>query len=63
MKFRNYLESIAGIDVYPMISLFIFFGFFAALFIWAVKVKKSYIDEIKNIPLGNEDNNNNDINL
>lgn len=63
MKFRHYLETITGVDIYPLISLIIFFGFFAALFYWVVKVKKSYIDEIKNLPLGNDDNNNNDVNL
>ncbi len=51
MKFRNYLESITGIGIYPMASLFIFFLFFTALAIWAIKANKAYIVSVKNIPL------------
>jgi hypothetical protein len=57
MKFKHYLEHITGIGIYPMVSLFIFFLFFSALAIWAIKAKKTYIDEMKNIPLANKDNN------
>ncbi len=58
MKFRNYLEHIIGVEVYPMISLLIFFLFFSLLLIWAFKANKKYIGEMKNIPLsGSEDNN------
>lgn len=54
MKFINYLTSIVGIEVYPMISLFIFFVFFTVLIIYVVKADKKIIAEMKNIPL-NED--------
>lgn len=54
MKFINYLESIAGISIYPMISLLIFFGFFSLLIIYTVKADKQHISELKNIPLDNE---------
>jgi len=50
MKFINYLESIAGVEIYPMISLSLFFLFFLALSIWALTVNKEHIDEMKNIP-------------
>jgi hypothetical protein len=56
MKFINYLESIAGIAVFPMISLIIFFAFFSLLIIYAVKVDKQHIKELKNIPLDKEEN-------
>lgn len=55
MKFRHYLEHITGVEIYPLTSLIIFFVFFTLLSIWAYKAKKSYINEIKNIPLN--DNN------
>ena len=51
MKFRHYLESITGVGVYPMTSLFIFLLFFTLLSLWALKAKRSYIDAIKNIPV------------
>ncbi|MFL5753431.1 MAG: CcoQ/FixQ family Cbb3-type cytochrome c oxidase assembly chaperone [Bacteroidia bacterium] len=54
MKFINYLESIAGISIFPMISLFIFFVFFSLLIIYALKADKKHISELKNIPLDNE---------
>lgn len=51
MKFRHYLETISGIDIYPMVSLFIFLTFFVGMAIWALKANKKYIDEVKNLPL------------
>ncbi len=57
MKFINYLESIAGIAIYPMISLFIFFLFFSLLIVYLIKADKQHIKELKNIPLDNEANN------
>jgi cbb3-type cytochrome oxidase subunit 3 len=50
MKFINYLKSIAGVEVFPMISLLVFFLFFVILTVWAIKVNKHYITEMKNIP-------------
>ena len=55
MKFINYLESIAGIEIFPMISLAIFFTFFVLLTIWVFKLDKQIIIKMKNIPL-NETN-------
>lgn len=55
MKFINYLESIAGVEVFPLISLTLFFSFFVVLTIWVLKVDKKRIMEMKNIPL-NESN-------
>lgn len=57
MKFINYLESIAGIAVYPMISLFIFFLFFSLLIVYLIKADKQHIKELKNIPLDSEAKN------
>ncbi len=51
MKFINYLESIAGIGIYPLVSLTIFFTFFVLLTLWTFKVSKEHITEMKNIPL------------
>lgn len=58
MKFINYLESIAGIEIFPLISLTLFFTFFVVLTIWVIKVDKKRIVEMKNIPL-NETNESN----
>jgi cytochrome c oxidase cbb3-type subunit IV len=54
MKFINYLESMTGIGVYPLISLFIFFGFFVAVGIYIIKGGKEYFEYLRNIPLNNK---------
>ncbi len=54
MKFRNYLETIAGIEVYPLISLVIFFAFFIGLIIYVFKLDKASLDKMSNIPLMEE---------
>jgi hypothetical protein len=51
MKFIHYLKSIAGVEIYPMLSLFIFLIFFVALTIYVIKADKDHITELKNIPL------------
>ncbi|AFD06478.1 Cbb3-type cytochrome oxidase component FixQ [Solitalea canadensis] len=57
MKFINYLESISGVGVYPMISFMIFFIFFIGLGVYVFKTPKRYIDEVSNIPLDGTDIN------
>lgn len=52
------MESIAGIEIYPLISLVIFFTFFMVLFYWVITAKKDYITKVSNIPL--DTNNQND---
>jgi len=54
MKFKNYLETITGVGIYPMVSLLLFFIFFAGLTIWAFRANKKYISYMKNMPIGNE---------
>lgn len=55
LKFvKHYMESINGIEIYPMISLLIFFIFFVILFWWVFTAKKEYIQEVSNLPLDNQ---------
>ncbi|ULC58905.1 CcoQ/FixQ family Cbb3-type cytochrome c oxidase assembly chaperone [Flaviramulus sp. BrNp1-15] len=59
LKFvKNHMESITGVEIYPIISLLIFFIFFVVLFWWVFTAKKDYIKKVSNLPL---DNQNNDI--
>lgn len=56
LKFvKGYMESIEGIATYPMISLLIFFVFFALLFIWVMTASKEHVKEMSEMPL--EDDN------
>jgi cytochrome c oxidase cbb3-type subunit IV len=55
MKFIHYLERITGVSIFPLISLLIFFVFFAVLLLWIWKADSKYINTLKNIPFpGNE---------
>ncbi|SHI95152.1 Cbb3-type cytochrome oxidase component FixQ [Mesonia phycicola] len=55
LKFiKGHMETIDGVEVYPLISLLIFFLFFVALFWWVFTSKKEYIQEVSNIPLETE---------
>lgn len=58
MKFINYLETIAGVDIYALSSFLIFFFFFLVMSLWALRADKKLITELSNLPLGeNSDNN------
>lgn len=48
------MESITGIEIYPLISLLIFFLFFVVLFWWVVTAKKEYINTVSRLPLDNQ---------
>ncbi|MCF7567900.1 CcoQ/FixQ family Cbb3-type cytochrome c oxidase assembly chaperone [Sabulilitoribacter arenilitoris] len=55
LKFvKNHMESITGIEIYPIISLLIFFIFFVVLFWWVFTAKKDYINRVSNLPLDNQ---------
>jgi cbb3-type cytochrome oxidase subunit 3 len=57
LKFiKGHMESIEGIEIYPIISLLIFFLFFVGLFWWVFTAKKDYVEEVSQIPLDNDNN-------
>ena len=58
LKFvKHHMETIAGIEIFPLISLIIFFIFFVGLFIYIARADKKQINEISRIPLdSNADN-------
>ncbi len=48
---KNYLQSIEGIEIYPLISLVIFVIFFIVMLIWMLKMDKNYIKGMEQLPL------------
>lgn len=50
------MESITGIEIYPMISLLIFFTFFVILFWWVFTAKKEHVKKLSQMPLDNDKN-------
>lgn len=52
LKFiKGHMETIMGVEIYPIVSLLIFFIFFVMLFWWVFTAKKGYIEKMSEIPL------------
>jgi cytochrome c oxidase cbb3-type subunit 3 len=51
MKFINYLSSITGVGIFPLISFLIFFTFFLIVSIYLLKMGKKHFDEPARLPL------------
>ncbi|ATA77100.1 cytochrome c oxidase subunit IV [Capnocytophaga canimorsus] len=59
LKFvKDHMASIDGIEIFPIISLLIFFLFFVGLFWWVIGYKKETIKELDSIPFDNDNENN-----
>ena len=54
---KQYAESIQGIDIYPIISLFIFLLFFIAVLWFVKKMDKRQVEKMSNLPLDLKDDN------
>lgn len=48
---KHHLENIAGVEIYPIISLLIFFLFFVGLTWYVVRMKKSHVERMSQQPL------------
>ena len=53
---KHHLDTIQGIEIYPIISLLIFFLFFAAVIWYVVNTSKKSIHESEMLPF--DDNSN-----
>ena len=55
LKFiKQNMDTINGIEIYPIISMLIFFAFFVALYTWTFTYKREKINELSQIPFENE---------
>lgn len=59
--FKHYFEQIHNVEIWPIISLSIFFIFFVVLLIWVFTTDKNFINEMSQLPL--EGNNSDDTSL
>jgi len=59
----NILEQIAGVEIFPIISLLIFFIFFIIVGYLVISADKEYIEEMKNLPLDKEEDIHDDSSL
>ncbi len=55
---RNVLESIDGVDIYPIISLTIFFTLFTAALVYAFRANKDSMQALSELPLKDSDEGN-----
>mgnify|MGYP000856954679 FL=1 len=52
LKFiKHNLETISGVEIYPIISLSIFFTAFVIFTVWAMTYSKEKIEEVSDMPL------------
>lgn len=58
---QDVTENIKGAEIYPMISLLIFFLFFVVLLCFVLKMSKERIKTLSNIPLEDSEENSSNI--
>ena len=51
---KHYFETINGVEIYPIISLVLFFIVFITMVFIVLKIPKDSIEEISNLPLEND---------
>lgn len=60
---KGIMGSIDGVEVYPIFSLMVFFIFFIILGWYVFTVNKKHIDKMKQIPLENDGDDTNNLNV
>lgn len=57
MKFAKHsMENIAGVEVFPLVSLGIFFTFFLILGLYVWRTDKRFFNQMSELPLENDQN-------
>lgn len=57
MKFAKHsMENIAGVEIFPLISLGIFFTFFVLLGLYVWRTDKRFFSHMSEMPLENDQN-------
>jgi amino acid permease len=51
MKFINYLESISGVGIFPMVSLLLFTAFFTVVSLYVFTADKKKMEHNSELPL------------
>ncbi|NVK84579.1 MAG: hypothetical protein HWE21_09680 [Cytophagia bacterium] len=52
--FKYYFEQVHNVEVWPIISLIIFFVFFVGLIVYVWRMRKDYIEYMEDIPLSDD---------
>ena len=51
---KKYAETIDQIEIYPIISLIIFFGFFVGVLWYVLRMRQSEVNSMKQLPLDDQ---------
>ena len=49
--FQYLFDSIAGVEIFPIISLILFFTLFIGIVFWAIRADKDYLKKMEELPL------------
>ena len=55
---KHHLDTITGVEIYPIVSLILFFLVFTTMLFFVFKMPKKNIEELGNLPLDNDIKNN-----
>lgn len=61
--FKHYFEQIQNIEIWPIISLILFFVFFTLTIIRIIFMDKKHIDKMKSLPLDDMDETKTDLKI
>jgi len=53
---KHYFEGITDVEIYPIISLLLFFIVFITMLIHVLRIPKKNIEKISNLPLEGDEN-------
>jgi hypothetical protein len=48
---QNVLQNIGGVGLYGVTSILLFFGLFLVILIWVARLKKPYLNSMRDLPL------------
>ncbi len=48
---KNVLSGIGGIGIFGIVSLLLFIAVFSGAFIWALRLKRNFLEEMSSLPL------------
>jgi len=51
---RDLLNSITGIEIWPILAFFIFVALFVSVVVWTIRLDKRVINRMKELPLDSE---------
>jgi cbb3-type cytochrome oxidase subunit 3 len=51
---RNVLESVSGLEIYPIIGILIFLAFFVGVVIWVVRLNGKQVETYSKMPLDDD---------